>query len=212
MKIKVCGLRDPENIRKLIKILPDYIGFIFYEKSKRYVGENKDKSMLKDIPDKIKKVGVFVNEPIQIVKEKVIENDLDLVQLHGNETPDYCKKLSDEGVSIIKAFGVDEYFDMTDTQSYMSFCRYFLFDTKSDSYGGSGKKFNHKVLEGYNYDKPVILSGGIGPGDAGEIRKISEEYSIDIHAVDINSRFETEPGMKDITKVRDFIHRIREID
>lgn len=209
MKVKVCGMRDPVNIRDLIKIPPDYIGFIFYNKSERYVGENFDTDILDLIPPAIKKVGVFVNGSLQYVKDRINTFGLDLVQIHGVETPEYCKILFQEGINVIKAFGVNENIDMTSVNMYQPFCSYFLFDTKCEGYGGSGAKFNWKLLRDYDNDKPVILSGGIGPEDADDIKETVNKYDLNIHALDINSRFETEPGMKDMKKVRDFIDRIR---
>jgi len=206
-KIKVCGMRDLENIRELVKLEPDYIGFIFYEKSPRYIGEKISKEILDAIPPSIKKVGVFVNATEREMKNAITENSLNVVQLHGNESPEMCQIIRMAGVEVIKAFPVDEEFDFHSIQRYRESCGFYLFDTKTPQYGGSGKQFDWTLLDKHNFTKPVFLSGGIGLEDAEKIIRLNNK---DIKVVDINSRFEIEPGLKDIEKVKKFIEIIRQ--
>ena len=205
-KIKVCGMRDLENIRELVKLEPDYIGFIFYEKSPRYIGKKISKEILDAIPPSIKKVGVFVNATEREMKNAITENSLNVVQLHGNESPEMCQIIRMAGVEVIKAFPVDEEFDFHSIQRYRESCGFYLFDTKTPQYGGSGKQFDWTLLDKHNFTKPVFLSGGIGLEDAEKIIRLNNK---DIKVVDINSRFEIEPGLKDIDKVKRFIEITR---
>ncbi len=205
-KIKVCGMRNLENIRKLVKLKPDYIGFIFYEKSPRYIGKKIDAEILDAIPPSIKKVGVFVNASEREMKNIIVQNGLNMVQLHGNESPEICQLMRFGGIEVIKAFSVDESFDFHSIKSYQESCGYFLFDTKTPNYGGSGKQFDWSLLDKHTFTKPVFLSGGIGVEDAEKIIQLNNK---DIKVIDINSRFETEPGMKDIEAVKKFMKIIR---
>jgi len=199
-------MRDLENIRALVKLKPDYIGFIFYEKSPRYVGKKIPDELLDAIPSSIKKVGVFVNATEREMKNAITQNSLNVVQLHGNESPEMCQIIRMAGVEVIKAFPVDEEFDFHSIQRYRESCGFYLFDTKTPQYGGSGKQFDWTLLDRHNFTKPVFLSGGIGLEDAEKIIQLNNK---DIKVVDINSRFETEPGLKDIEKVKKFIEIIR---
>jgi phosphoribosylanthranilate isomerase len=200
-------MRDLENIRELVKLEPDYIGFIFYEKSPRYIGEKISKEILDAIPASIKKVGVFVNATEREMKNAITENSLNVVQLHGNESPEMCQIIRMAGVEVIKAFPVDEEFDFHSIQRYRESCGFYLFDTKTPQFGGSGKQFDWTLLDKHNFTKPVFLSGGIGLEDAEKIIRLNNK---DIKVVDINSRFEIEPGLKDIDKVKKFIEIIRQ--
>jgi len=206
MKIKVCGMRDSGNIGELVKLKPDYIGFIFYQKSKRYVGEQIPDKINRLIPASIQKVGIFVDEPFDTLHEKFRNNQLDLVQLHGNELPDYCERLRALNIPVIKAFSVAADFDFETTVPYHPFCNYFLFDTAGDLRGGNGIKFNWEKLDQYMGRKPFFLCGGIQPDDLDEIKKLSHSQ---LHAVDVNSGFEIEPGVKDISKLRLFLDELR---
>ncbi|MBN2349281.1 MAG: phosphoribosylanthranilate isomerase [Bacteroidales bacterium] len=206
LKIKICGMREKENIAQVIRLNPDFIGFIFYKKSKRYVGDTSDLSFIEQVPEKIKRVGVFVNEPIEKLLAKVNRYKLDFIQLHGDEPPEYLKELKLMGISTIKAFRLDQDFIFDNLHKYTSVCNYFMFDTKSDQYGGSGKKFDWDLLSQYKEDNPVFLSGGIGPED---IQKIKNLQMTNLFAVDINSRFEIEPGIKSIVKIEHFINEIK---
>lgn len=206
MKIKVCGMKNAVNIRELIKLRPDYIGFIFYRKSERYIGNDFYMDILSEIPPEVKRVGVFVNETFDILVKEYNRFKLDYVQLHGNEPAEYCSELKMINIHVIKAFGINDEFDFSVINEYKNACDYFLFDTKSDGYGGTGKKFNWEILKKYNNVKPVFLSGGIGLEDSEQIKK---QDFINIHAIDINSRFEIEPGIKDIFKLKKFFKEFR---
>lgn len=207
IKIKVCGMREPDNIRQLVNLQPDFIGFVFYPKSKRYVGEIIDRKKLSLIPPSIKKVGVVVDEPFETLINLVKDNHLDYLQLHGNENPGLCLQLKNMGIRVTKAFSMDEQFDFSRCDGYLEVTDYFLFDTKCDTKGGSGKKFNWKMLENYKLNQPFFLSGGIGKEDIDEIMKLKQKKNI--FAVDINSRFEIEPGLKDISMIERFITSLR---
>ncbi|MDX1829023.1 MAG: phosphoribosylanthranilate isomerase [Lutibacter sp.] len=197
MKIKVCGMRDAENIQSLLALKPDFIGFIFYNKSKRFV----EGFPQVDFPKGIKKVGVFVNENIDVILDKVKKYQLNVVQLHGNETPEYCAKLHYYKLEVIKAFSVDENFNFNSILAYENSCNYFLFDTKGTNYGGNGIKFNWEILQKYRGNVPFLLSGGISKNDVSEIQKIMHSA---FEGVDINSGFEIEPALKNINEIKEF--------
>ena len=205
MKIKICGMKYPENIEYLALLKPDFLGFIFYEKSKRFVGDNL---LIKDlhIDKNTQKVGVFVNASHEYILENIKKHDLDLVQLHGDETPDFCAYLFKQNIKISKAFQVDEDFDFKILDVYKDVCNYFLFDTKTKHYGGSGRKFDWDILSGYDNEKPFFLSGGIDIDDAQNIKQLK---GLNIFAIDINSKFEIEPGLKDVGKIGVFMEELR---
>ena len=205
LKIKVCGMRDSENIRKLIRLKPDFIGFILYPESKRFVGE--DYKFDVEMPESIHRVGVFVNALLGDVIHWVNRLGLDYVQLHGDEPVAYCSELTDMNIHVIKAFGIHENFNFDSILPYYPYCKYILFDTKSSAHGGTGKKFDWNILSGYNFEKPLFLSGGIGPEDIQVIQLLKKK--IPIYAVDINSRFEISPGLKDIKMLKPFFSTIR---
>lgn len=207
LKIKVCGMKHNENVSDLIELQPNFIGFIFYPQSKRFVGENFDKTIVENIPQTVKKVGVFVNDEIENVSAKVLKYKLDFVQLHGNETSEYCEKLYRQNVNIIKAFSVNTTFDFDVLENYQNYVQFFLFDTPTLGFGGSGKKFDWEILEKYHLEKPFFLSGGIDVDDIQEIINMNHEK---LFAIDINSRFETEPAKKDISKIKTFIEKLRQ--
>ncbi len=206
LKVKVCGMTDPANIKEVAEAGPDFMGFIFYPRSPRYVGQDPDPEIFSNVPAGILKVGVFVHEDPVTVIEIAAMTGLGLVQLHGTETPDYCESLKLAGLRIIKAFGICDYTDFDIYGSYMDVCDYFLFDTRNEKYGGSGKKFNWKIIDNYRLDKPFFLSGGIGPEDVVEITGIQNEK---LMAVDVNSRFETATGIKDARTLKRFIEEIK---
>ena len=206
MKLKICGLKYTDNIKDVAKFTPDYMGFIFYQDSKRFVGEEFDPVFLNSLDLKIKKVGVFVNSTKDHILKNVKKYQLDFVQLHGDETSGYCNELCHD-VKIIKAFGVDETFDFSQLQDFKTSASYFLFDTKTSEYGGSGEQFDWNILEKYDNEIPFFLSGGI---DLENIEKILHLKNINIHAIDANSKFEIEQGLKDIRKIKllkNAIHR-----
>ena len=207
LRIKVCGMRDPGNIRDICSIKPEYLGYIFHPGSPRYVGEDPE-DILFTIPGRdIIRVGVFVNEDSGVLCELVDSERLDLLQLHGSETPEFCRDLSERGIRIAKALGPGKLSDHNLLESYLPWIEYFVFDTPGPGYGGTGMKFDWRILESLPGDLPFMLSGGIGPGDAAEIRKIDLPG---LFAVDVNSRFETEPGMKDLKLLRSFADEIRQ--
>jgi phosphoribosylanthranilate isomerase len=198
-------LVDPVNSREIAKTAPDFIGFIFYPGSKRYVGNTPDGSLFMNIPSVILKTGVFVNEDPAIIIENTRHYGLDLVQLHGNESAEYCNTLHKAGLTIIKAFEISDSFDFVTLNKYSEACEYFLFDTKTGNGGGSGSKFDWTKINEYQLGKPFFLSGGIGPEDASLVKQINHKS---FFAVDINSRFEIRPGIKDRDKIGAFINEI----
>ena len=208
MKLKVCGMRDNENIESLIALKPDFMGFIFYKKSKRFVADFPTT----EIPLSIKKVGVFVNESLDTVLDIVEKHNLDCVQLHGNETPEYIDELlhselvsESHPIEVFKAFSVDDSFDFSKTDAYQKVCDYMLFDTKGKDYGGNGVKFNWDVLQKYKGEIPFILSGGITKNDVEEIKKINHSAFV---GLDINSGFEIEPALKNINEIKEFKYNL----
>ena len=207
LKIKVCGMRNPENIEQLSELKPDYIGFIFYPPSKRFV-ENIDKELLNKLPSELKKTGVFVNAPKDDILEKISLYNLNALQLHGSESPQFCKELKRTGLEIIKAFGMDEEFDFEILKSYEGFVDYFLFDTKTKLHGGSGLTFNWNLLKKYPLNIPYFLSGGLDADNISEALKLEDGR---FYALDLNSRFEIEPALKDIDKLRTVFNKIKEI-
>ncbi|WP_231490874.1 phosphoribosylanthranilate isomerase [Pedobacter sp. Leaf170] len=206
LKLKVCGMKFAANIAAVAALQPDYLGFIFYDKSPRFIND-VSAELIKYIPSEIKTVGVFVNEDLETVKQKVKLHKLKAVQLHGAETPEYCQELKDSfnGLEIIKAFGIYEDFDFNTLNTYVDQVDYFLFDTKTKVHGGSGKTFDWKILANYKLDKPYFLSGGIDMEHVSEIVEIDDSR---LYALDINSRFETEPGFKDAGRIEAFVAKL----
>ena len=207
MKIKVCGMHNPSNIEDLVMLSPDYIGFIFYPKSKRFIGNQISDDIQALIPVYIQKVGVFVDEPFESLLEKFRNNKLDMIQLHGSELPGYCERLKKLDIRVIKVFNISSDFNFETVKPYQHFCDYFLFDTAGELPGGTGTKFNWEKLDQYTGEKPYFLSGGIQPSDAKKIKSLTDRK---LHAIDINSGFEIEPGLKDIPKLEKFIEEIRQ--
>lgn len=214
MKIKVCGMKDRENIISLASLKPDYMGFIFYPGSKRYAGD-PDKKLMASLPSAIKLTGVFVDEEPDIIIAKVIEYGLDAVQLHGAESSEYCRliriSLNEmqplKNIELIKAFGISPGFHFADLNEYQNVTDYFLFDTKTSGHGGSGLTFDWKILHEYTGNKPYFLSGGLSPEN---IEGISKLAGNNLYGLDLNSRFETEPGIKDIKSLRSAFQLIRD--
>ena len=199
MKIKICGLKFESNILGLSKLEPDYMGFIFWEKSKRLViGSTPNLSQTK-----IKKTGVFVNADFEKIRDKVRVHKLEAIQLHGLESPEFCEKIKNLGVEIIKAFSIDENFNFDILEKYELCSDYFLFDTKGKSPGGNGISFDWEILRNYKYEKKFFLSGGIGIESINAIKKI-KNLSLPLFCVDINSRFELNPGEKNIELIKSF--------
>ncbi|MCH7524082.1 MAG: phosphoribosylanthranilate isomerase [Bacteroidetes bacterium] len=231
MKLKVCGMKYQENILAVAKLQPDYLGFIFHENSPRYF-----ENIIPKIPNTIKKVGVFVNASIEEITEKIKKYDLQAVQLHGNETPEFCRKLKEirhferpdsyrdekshqeipaevylersrkAGMTeIIKVFSIKDTFNFEVLQPYENVCDYFLFDTKGKLPGGNGYAFNWNVLKNYPSTKPFFLSGGIGLDQIESVLSfLQRQESKYCYAIDVNSKFEIEPGLKNVEKLKEF--------
>lgn len=199
MKLKICGMKYPDNILEVGALLPDYMGFIFWEKSARHFD-----GVIPQLPKSIKKTGVFVNETIEVLLGKVSQHDLQAVQLHGKESVDYCEALKtrlSKDIEIIKVFSVDDVFDFDLLKPFESVCDYFLFDTKGKLPGGNGTTFDWKLLENYPSSKPFFLSGGIGLEEMDSVNEIMKTH-LPIYAIDVNSKFEIEPGLKNINQLR----------
>jgi phosphoribosylanthranilate isomerase len=207
MKIKVCGLRDKENIAQVEALGADYMGFIFYGKSPRFV-DHIDVEILNMIPPYINKTAVFVDESAKNILALIDKYNFDFIQLHGNETPAFCKALRDEAI-VIKAFGVDQKFDFDMLNKYRNKVDLFLFDTKTDVHGGSGKTFDWDILDQYDMDIPFFLSGGLSLENLEEVKNITHPQ---FYGVDLNSRFETEPGMKNIDELEKAFQMLKNID
>ena len=202
MKIKVCGITNFEQMQQLQQFGVDYAGMIFYEGSKRFVGEKMKNEKLKIKNLEIKKTGVFVNAGADTIKKAIEDYGLNAVQLHGDETVKFCKQLMN-ATRLIKAFRIEKEKKIDAlVQPFENACHYFLFDTHTKEYGGSGKQFDWKLLEQVNISKPFFLSGGIGLEDAAQIKKFQHPH---FFAVDINSRFETGTGIKNMKKIQSFV-------
>lgn len=199
-------MREAKNIKLLSQLPIDFMGFIFYNKSKRFVGEDFDLSILSSISAQIKKTGVFVDSDYDYIASKIEKYQLAAVQLHGHELPTLCTDVRSFGVSVIKAFQLSENFDWNELSPYQDVCDYFLFDTASAGFGGSGQKFNWNKLQMYNHDIPFFLSGGIAPQDAQAIRSLQHPK---LFAVDLNSCFEIYPGLKNIASLKGFINELK---
>ena len=204
-KLKVCGMRQAANIAAVAELQPDYLGFIFYQKSPRFISE-VSAELIKYVPSIIKTTGVFVDEEIQIVKQYIIKYNLKAVQLHGKESAVYCQELKSTGVEVIKAFGIDENFDFSSLESYLNEVDYFLFDTQTPAHGGSGKVFDWKLLEKYQFNKTYFLSGGIDLVHIETLKNINDPR---LYAIDVNSKFELEPGLKDVEKLKEFFKEMK---
>jgi len=196
MQIKICGLKQPENIKAIAGLKPDYMGFICYGKSPRYIAELLPQ-VLEGIPQGIIKTAVFVNESKENIEHLLNRYSFNAIQLHGDESAAFANAFRDK-VTVIKAFGVDEGFDFSSLDTYADSVDYFLFDTKTSTYGGSGKTFNWGILDNYKLSKPFFLSGGISADNLERIKEIKHPA---FYGVDLNSRFEVEPGLKDVQKL-----------
>jgi phosphoribosylanthranilate isomerase len=199
MIIKICGMGDTVRMHQLAKLPVDMLGYIFYPKSPRYVVGKIDPAEMAKLPDNIHRVGVFVNAESEEIHEIAERYFLTAIQLHGNESPELCKELKAEGYTILKAFNISK---ENDYEAYSPHCDYFLFDTPSAQHGGTGQKFDWALLENYKGTTPFLLSGGIGPDDAEEVQKINHPQ---FAGIDINSKFEVEPGIKDVTLIKNFL-------
>jgi phosphoribosylanthranilate isomerase len=206
LKIKVCGMKIPENMEAVSGLNPDFMGFIFYPPSKRFIGLEFEVNHLKAIDKNIIKTGVFVNATIDEVVEFGKLYGMQAIQLHGNESPEFCQKVKAQGFFTIKAFGVNDTFDFAKLNPYQAHVDLFLFDTKTDQHGGSGKTFNWQVLAKYKLNTPFMLSGGISLDNLDEVLKLNHPQ---FYGVDINSKFELEPGLKDIEKLKTAFEKLK---
>ena len=199
MMIKVCGMRDADNIRAVEQLGIDWMGFIFWPKSSRYVSEKPAY-----LPTRCKRVGVFVDADIKDVLWHIEDYGLDIVQLHGHESPDYIRALAAPlPCRIIKAISVESRDDIAAYRTYDGLVDYFLFDTKCKTVGGSGEHFDWSVLDAYDGQTPFLLSGGIGPGDRERLRHFHHPM---LAGIDLNSRFEQSPALKDIDQLKQFLY------
>jgi len=210
MNIKVCGITQFKQLQQLDALNIDYAGLIFYKDSPRYMGDKIAGKQIKDADFDIKKVGVFVDPGYSELLDAIDEYGLDIVQLHGNETPEMCEELSGE-VEVIKAFRIagNESIDIDEmVADYDEVCDYYLFDTAGlkESFGGTGQQFDWGVLKKAKIEKPFFLSGGIGPDDAGKVKAFTHP---DFFAVDVNSKFELSPGLKDMASILKFLQAFK---
>ncbi|MCW3073768.1 MAG: hypothetical protein JWP69_837 [Flaviaesturariibacter sp.] len=206
MKVKVCGITSLEQMEALQDIGADYVGIIFYEGSKRFGGEILSGSTNEIRALEMNKVGVFVNAPIETIQKAIADYGLSAVQLHGNESPEVCAALLTK-VTVIKAFAMADDTDIdVVVASYKQACSYYLFDTATTGYGGSGRKFEWNRISKATIGKPFFLSGGIAPEDIENVRDLKHPY---LYAIDINSRFENSPGIKDLDSVETFIAQLK---
>ena len=195
--IKVCGMREAENIRAVEALGIDMMGFIFYPKSPRFVDE-----LPCYMPSQAHRVGVFVNEEKQTVQTYADRYDLNYIQLHGQESPEYCKSLKANGAKLIKAFSIARSKDLQGIEAYDGICDYVLFDTKCKQYGGSGEQFDWEILKDYRGITPFLLSGGIHAFSAPALNVFQHPL---LAGFDINSRFELRPGLKDVARIKAFL-------
>ncbi len=205
MKLKICGMKYPDNILEVGALLPDYMGFIFWEKSARYFD-----GVIPTLPKSIQKVGVFVNATLDEILEKIEKHDLQAVQLHGSESVEFCeslKKKLPKGIDVIKVFSILDTFDFAALKPFEPVCDYFLFDTKGKLPGGNGTTFDWKILEKYPSSKPFFLSGGIGIEELEDVKQVLKT-NLPIYAIDVNSKFELNPGLKNIKLCTDAIYRL----
>ncbi len=213
VRFKVCGMKYKDNINEIAALQPDYMGFIFYGKSIRSF-END----IPELPQSIKKVGVFVNAPLEEIIDKVKKHNLQMIQLHGEESPEFCQAIINHlelfsrsnPIEVIKVFSIKDEFDFSLLQSYEAVCHYYLFDTKGKNPGGNGYTFDWTVLENYPSTKPYFLSGGIGLEEVDSVlsflRRQDSKYC---YAIDVNSKFEMEPGLKDADKIKEFKNKLK---
>lgn len=200
MKLKICGIKFLYNMQKVAKLKPDYLGFIFYKKSRRYMEDTLAPEDLSSLPKKIKKVGVFVDADTDYILQMAKAYQLHVLQLHGHESPEQCRQLKEKGYQIIKVFSIgQEDFDFTQLDPYKAHVHYFLFDTKGKQPGGNGETFDWSKLRQYDNETPFFLSGGVSLDHIEQLKTL--DY-FNLHAVDVNSQFEIEPGLKDIDKLQ----------
>ena len=204
MQIKICGLKYRDNIEAVTALKPDYVGFICYAPSPRFAAE-LDVETLVSLPKTMAKTAVFVNETAETIHQLIDKYHFDAIQLHGNEDPEFCAEFKGK-VTVFKAFGVDQDFDFARLNQYVSSVDFFLFDTKTDKQGGSGKSFDWSLLDKYKLDIPFFLSGELSLDNLEEVKSIKHPQ---FYGIDLNSRFEIEPGLKDIEKLKNAFELLR---
>ena len=204
--IKVCGMREADNIRAVDELASvDWMGFIFYPRSSRHVSQ-----VPAFMPENTKRVGVFVNATANEILEHLSLFSLDLIQLHGHESADFCSELRallPEGTGIIKMVQVVSIDDLQRATEYEGTVDYLLFETRCEGYGGSGQQFDWRILDDYHGRTPFLLTGGIGPDDAEKLLSFSHPM---MAGFDLNSKFESAPAMKDVKMLKDFTERLRQ--
>ncbi len=196
-------MRSPENIAEVLAVQPDYLGLIFFEKSARYVGEDFE------LPESLQaepplKVGVFVNHSQEYIVAKAQRYQLALAQLHGDESPEFCQQLKSQlpDLQLVKVFRVADDFDFTILAPYKPHCDFFLFDTKGKDYGGNGVVFNWDILKTYDNELPLFMSGGLGLENLQDLQSFITTHRLNVHAIDVNSKFEMAPALKDVNKLK----------
>jgi phosphoribosylanthranilate isomerase len=199
-------MRETDNIVAAAELKPDIMGFIFYPGSPRFAGELLNPEIVSNLPAFISRAGVFVNAEFNEIAETIAKYSLNVVQLHGDESPELCCRIKDTCIQVIKAFNIGENMSFSFCNDYIACTDYFLFDTMTINHGGSGQKFDWKLLERYEAGHPFILSGGISPTDIENIAGVTNPA---FYGLDLNSRFEIEPGLKDIEKLKKFITELR---
>lgn len=197
LKIKVCGMREAENIAAVEALGVEWMGFIFYPRSPRFVAAPPTY-----LPTQCKRVGVFVNERMEQIERCIEQYGLQTVQLHGDELPELCGALRQKGVEVFKALSIQNEADLAKSLRYEGSCDYLLFDTPCSEYGGSGRTFRWSLLDGYQGDTPFLLSGGIG---LEQLEALKEFHHPAWAGIDLNSRFESAPGMKEVERLREFL-------
>jgi phosphoribosylanthranilate isomerase len=202
LKLKVCGMRNRENIIALSKVKPEFIGFIFHEKSSRNISDN----LIQSTPDTIIRVGVFVDENINFILDKIKLHNLNCVQLHGKESTEFCAEVKKLGIDVIKAFNISEQFNFSTLKNYEETCNYFLFDAAGKNAGGNGIVFNWDLISNYTGRTPFLLSGGIDETMTKTIKDLKHPLLV---GVDINSGFETKPAVKNIIAIKKFSDSIK---
>ncbi|WP_033426405.1 phosphoribosylanthranilate isomerase [Hymenobacter aerophilus] len=206
LRLKVCGMRQAQNILEVAGLEPDFLGFIFTPKSKRFVGEQLSGELLRSLPADVRKVGVFVDQSVAEIMQQVRRYGLDLVQLHGAEPPAQCAALRANEVGVIKAFAVADAVDFAALEPYVPHCDYFLFDAAGPQPGGNGTRFNWELLRRYELPVPYLLAGGIGPDVAAELARLDLPG---LYGLDVNSGFETAPALKDVERLRGFFAELQ---
>ena len=204
--LKICGMKYNNNVRDIAVLRPDYMGFILYPYSPRYAGDKITRVVMDKLPPTIQKIGVFVNQRTTAIMRRMDEMGFNYAQLHGDETLADVRRLTKAGHKVIKVFRIDNDFDFAEVEPFVPHVSFFLFDTKGEKYGGTGKKWNWDKLNDYTYPVKFFLSGGIGPNDVHTIKSINHPM---LEGVDVNSHFEDEPGQKDRARLESFIQQLR---